>query len=62
MGFLSKIFRKRKLSESSNDDWEKVVYERDHVDFSDAEQRSRYITGCLEQMGEAARELNLLTG
>lgn len=62
MGFLSKIFRKRKLSESSNDDWEKVVYERDHVDFSDEEQRSRYITGCLEQMGEAARELNLLTG
>lgn len=62
MGFLSKIFRRRKHRERGLDDWEKVVYERDNVDFGDGEQRARYITGCLEQMGEAAKELNLLTG
>lgn len=62
MGFLSKIFRKRKQLESSTDDWENVVYERDRVDFRDDGQRNRYVTGCLEQMGEASRELNLLTG
>ena len=62
MGFLSKIFRKRKQLESSTDDWENVVYERDRVDFRDDGQRNRYVTGCLEQMGEASRGLNLLTG
>lgn len=62
MGFLSKIFKKRRRHGNSSDDWEKVVYERDRVDFKDESQRSRYITGCLEQMGEAAREMNLLTG
>lgn len=62
MGFLSNIFGKRKQREISSDDWENVVYERDNVDFGDDAQRSRYVTGCLEQMGEASRELNLLTG
>lgn len=62
MGFLSNLFGKRKHRESSTDDWENVVYERDHVDFGDDAQRNRYVTGCLEQMGEASRELSLLTG
>ena len=62
MGFLSKIFRNRRQREDSEDNWDKVVYDRDSVDFKDGEQRSRYITGCLEQMDEASRELNLLTG
>lgn len=62
MGFFSKIFRKRKYQESGTDDWENVVYDRDHVDFGEEEQRRRYISGCLEQAEEAARELNLLTG
>lgn len=62
MGFLAKIFRKRKRYENNADDWENVVYERDHVDFGSESQRSSYITSCLEQMEEAAKELNLLTG
>ncbi len=62
MGFLAKIFRKRKRYENNADDWENVVYERDHVDFGSESQRSSYITNCLEQMEEAAKELNLLTG
>ena len=62
MGFFSKIFRKRKYSENDTGDWENVVYARDGVDFGDGEQRAGYITNCLEQMGEAAREINLLTG
>lgn len=62
MGFFSKIFRKRKYQESSTDDWENIVYDRDRVDFGEDEQRSRYISNCLEQVDEAARELNLLTG
>ncbi len=62
MGFLKNLFSKRKQREIGTDDWENVVYERDHVDFRDDAQRNRYVTGCLEQMGEASRELNLLTG
>ena len=62
MGFLARIFGKRKHREGSADDWENVVYERDRVNFEDEAQRNRYVTGCLEQMGEAVREMNLLTG
>ena len=62
MGFLSKLFKKKKHQENDTDDWETVVYDRDDVDFSDEEERSRYIANCLEQMGEATREMNLLTG
>lgn len=62
MGFWSKIFKKKKHQESEAEDWETMVYDRDDVDFSDEEERSRYIANCLEQIAEANREMNLLTG
>lgn len=62
MGFWKKIFQRKKKQEIPEDNWENIVYARDDVDFSKEEQRSRYITGCLEQMAEAAKELKLLTG
>lgn len=62
MGFWSRLFGKRKTRKQSPEDWESIIYDRDDVDFRDEEQRSRYITNCLEQMSEASREINLLTG
>lgn len=63
MGFLDKIFRwKRREHKPEQDDWEQIVYARDSVDFHDEEQRSRYVTNCLEQIAEAAKEADLLTG
>ncbi len=62
MGFFSKIFKKRNRQEQNADDWESIVYDRDDVDFRDKEQRMEYIRNCLEQMEEADREINLLTG
>lgn len=64
MGFFSKIFRRRGRQQRDNapDDWESVVYDRDEVDFGEQEQRHNYIMGCLEQIGEATREMNLLSG
>ena len=62
MGFWKKLFQRKKKQEIPEDNWENIVYARDDVDFSKEEQRSRYITGCLEQMAEAAKELKLLTG
>ncbi len=64
MAFWSRLFKKRKKREQEGiaDDWENLVYDRTDVDFQDEEQRSRYITNCLEQMAEAAREIHLLTG
>lgn len=64
MGFWRKLFRigsgeKRELPEF---DWEEIVYDHAEVDFSDEEQRSRYITNCLEQIAEASKEINLLNG
>ena len=61
MKWWQKLFGKMKKTEYL-DDWEEIVYARDSVDFADEEQRSRYITGCLEQMQEATREIDLLTG
>ena len=40
MGFWSKIFGKKKRQESSEENWENIVYERDQVDFREKEQRS----------------------
>lgn len=62
MAFWSRLFGKRKTRKQSPEDWESIIYDRDDVDFRDEEQRSRYITNCLEQMAEASREINLLTG
>lgn len=63
MAFWSRLFKKRKKREREGiaGDWENLVYDRSDVDFQDEEQRSRYITNCLEQMAEAAKEIHLLT-
>lgn len=64
MAFWSRLFSKwkKKPRNQPAEDWESLVYDRDDVDFRDEEQRGRYIGNCLEQMSEASRELNLLTG
>lgn len=64
MGFWSKLFRigSGEKHERPEFDWEEIVYDHAEVDFSDEEQRSRYITNCLEQMAEASKEINLLNG
>lgn len=64
MGFWEKIFGRRPKMEAEGleEDWDKIVYARDEVDFKDEEQRSRYIINCLEQIAEASREMSLLTG
>lgn len=61
MGVLNWLFRRKKVEEK-NEDWEQIVYERDKVNFHDGEERKRYLTGCLEQIGEAEKEISLLTG
>lgn len=62
MNWWQKLFGRRKKQEEIQDDWEEIVYQREGVNFYDEEQRSRYITNCLEQMSEASREMDLLTG
>ena len=61
MGFWNRIFRRKKKPEVQ-EDWESIVYDRDTVDFREKEQRDRYISGCLEQIAEASKEISLLTG
>lgn len=62
MGFLSKIFRRNRKREPMEDNWEQIVYNHADVDFTDEEQRTRYIMECLEQISEASKESNLLNG
>ncbi len=63
MGLWRRLFRRnRNMEEDSEENWDRIVYSRDTVDFRDEEQRSRYVTNCLEQMAEASKEIDLLTG
>lgn len=64
MGFWKKIlgFVSGHKNEIPEYDWEEIVYDHAEVNFADEEQRSRYITNCLEQMAEAAKEINQLNG
>lgn len=62
MGFWRKLFNRKKAEQDYEDNWEQIIYARDEVDFDDEEQRSRYITNCLEQIADASKEMNLLTG
>ncbi|MCH5343837.1 MAG: hypothetical protein J1E64_07340 [Acetatifactor sp.] len=63
MGFLQRMFRRNQnIEKTSEEDWDNIVYARESVDFKDEEQRSRYVVNCLEQMAEASKEIDLLTG
>ena len=61
MGFFSRLFGKKKIQEEPPEG-ELAVLERAEVDFHDAAERKRYVEGCLEQIGEAEKEINLLSG
>lgn len=41
-------------------DWDSLVYSREHIDIHDHKQRHDYVVGCLEQIADAARELESL--
>ena len=41
-------------------DWGTFVYSREHIDVHDHKQRHDYVVGCLEQIADAARELENL--
>lgn len=61
MKFFDKLF-KRKRNRVEEENWEEIVYTRAGVDFADMEERTRYVDSCLEQLEEAGRELELLSG
>ena len=61
MGFWQNLFRRKKVETQKEENWEGIVYPRDKVDFRNEEQRSRYITDCLEQMSVASEEIDQLT-
>lgn len=68
MGIFRWLFGKKRIEEPENlnetpeENYEQLVYERDHVNFSDEAERSRYLLSCVEQMGEAKKEEELLKG
>lgn len=63
MGFWSRLFHKMKMETADKDDnWEQLVYDKESVDFREEEQRSRYITNCLEQIAVASKETEILMG
>lgn len=62
MGFWKRLFRRKVKEEEPQEEWDQIVYARDNVDFHDEEQRSRYVMNCLEQIAEATRDRDLLTG
>ncbi len=57
MGFWKKLFQFKKNKIEDAENWAELVYARENVDVYDAEQRTRYVNSCLEQMAEASQEL-----
>ena len=63
MGFFKWLFGKKNAPEQTEvDEWGQTVYEREGTDFHNRQERIRYIENCLEQIGEAQKELDLLHG
>lgn len=64
MGFWKKIFGRHKKNAPTEEEnnWEEIIYDHKEVDFQNEEQRSRYVTNCLEQIMEASRQMNELNG
>lgn len=60
--FLKKLFTSRGRRKAQEGEWEKLVNARESVDFEQEEERSRYVTDCLEQIAEASQELEMLQG
>ncbi|MCR5756263.1 MAG: hypothetical protein K6G30_15800 [Acetatifactor sp.] len=62
MAFWKNLFRRVKREAPDSEDLDQLVYARDEVNFYDDEERTRYITSCLEQIAEASKEEELLKG
>lgn len=60
--FFKKIFTSRSRRKAQEGEWEKLVTARGGVDFEQEEERTRYVTDCLEQIAEASQELEMLQG
>lgn len=58
MGLFRWLFskRKQKLQEAEIEE-DRPVYAREQVDFRDAAERNRYVSGCLEQIMDASKEM-----
>lgn len=61
MGLFQWLF-KRKRVRDVEENWEEIVYSKEGINFKSTEERNDYIQNCLEQMGEAKREMELLNG
>ncbi len=60
--FFKKIFTSRGRRKAQEGEWEKLVTARGGVDLEQEEERTRYVTDCLEQIAEASQELEMLQG
>ncbi len=64
MGFLDTIFGKARNEDFARqaelENWNDIVYTRKELDIDDPVQRREYVGSCLQQMEEAARELDSL--
>lgn len=61
MGLLQWLFHK-KPQDPQEENWEELIYSRDGVDFRQREERKKYIEDCMEQMADAKKEIELLSG
>ncbi len=63
MGIIQKFLSWKKNRENpiyEIEDWNEIVYDRDELQINDKGQRREYVKGCLEQIAEAAKELENL--
>lgn len=59
MAFLKNLFKKNKIEETyEENDWDKVQFGRESMNFKDPKVREQYVKNCLDQMKEASDEID----
>lgn len=61
MGFFGKLFSKKKKDTEELFEVEQDIYSGEGINFHSEEQRSRFITNCIEQMNDSNKEIASLT-
>lgn len=63
MGLIKWFLEKRRRwDEEEDESWDELEYTADELDIHDSKERHKYLQECLQQMGDASREIEHLSG
>lgn len=57
---FNKWWKDRQEPEYEIEEWQEITYNRDELNVNDKEERQEYVRGCLEQIADATKEVDVL--